>query len=125
MKGFLLLFPVFYLVCALVELTDESIDVEISQNPYILIDFYAPWCGHCKKLYPEYEKAAKILGEKAVLAIIDATVFTKPAEKYPVRGYPTILWFANGNFIEEYEGSRTSQDIVRWVLSKIPSNQEL
>ena len=42
MKGFLLLFPVFYLVCALVELTDESIDVEISQNPYILIDFYAP-----------------------------------------------------------------------------------
>ena len=58
--------------------------------------FYAPWCGHCKRMKPEYAKAALSMKEKGVsgkLAAVDTTVHRALGQRFEIRGYPTILYF--------------------------------
>lgn len=84
----------------------------------------APWCGHCKALAPEYVKAAAHLkeeGSEIRLGKVDATVENTIAEKYEVRGYPTIKFLRNGKAID-YQGEPPINEINElWSSSSADS----
>nr|CAD7261655.1 unnamed protein product [Timema shepardi] len=70
-------------------------------EPSVLVMFYAPWCGHCTRMKPEYEKAAETLKKENIpgaLAAVDATKETVVASKYSISGYPSVKYFKNGEF---------------------------
>uniref|UniRef100_A0A0M3HHA4 protein disulfide-isomerase n=1 Tax=Ascaris lumbricoides TaxID=6252 RepID=A0A0M3HHA4_ASCLU len=97
-----------------IALTKETFDEVIGSRPLALVEFYAPWCGHCKKLAPEYEKAAKTLkakGEDILLAKVDATVEKTLAEMYSVSGFPTLHIFRYGKRFD-YNGPRTAEGLI-------------
>merc|ERR1712048_683127 len=102
-------------------LTNDNFADAVAEFDYVLAEFYAPWCGHCKSLAPEYAKAAQKLAdqENIALAKIDATVESDLAKKYGVRGYPTLKWFKKDpENAMEYGGGRKEPEIVSWINKK-------
>jgi protein disulfide-isomerase A6 len=80
-----------------------------------LVEFYAEWCGHCRNLAPEYEKAAKALKGIANIAAIDAD---KQRTDVQVQGFPTIKFFVDGK-MSDYDGARTADGIVDFMFRKL------
>ncbi|KAK2143891.1 hypothetical protein LSH36_804g00025 [Paralvinella palmiformis] len=109
-----------------IELNDQNFEKMVLQSDDMwLVEFFAPWCGHCKNLAPQWASAATELKGKVKLGALDATVNTVMANRFGVRGYPTIKYFPAGGkdgSAEEYDGGRTSTDIVQWAMDKVAEN---
>ncbi|KAH0660642.1 hypothetical protein KY285_027456 [Solanum tuberosum] len=99
------------------ELDESNFDAAISNFDYILVDFYAPWCGHCKRLAPQLDKAASILADlkqPISIAKIDADKYKRVGSKYGIDGYPTLKIFMHG-VPTEYYGPRKADLLVRFL----------
>jgi protein disulfide-isomerase A1 len=112
-------------------LTSETFHSVVDPAELILVEFYAPWCGHCKKLAPEYEVAATQLKGQVPIAKVDCTVHKDVCDENGVQGFPTLKVFRKGS-ATAYEKGRTSADIVSYmkkqkqpVIVKITSADEL
>ncbi|XP_053900334.1 protein disulfide-isomerase A5 isoform X1 [Malaclemys terrapin pileata] len=89
----------------------------------LLMMFYAPWCGVCKRMMPSYQQAATELKGTYVLAgmNVHSAEFEKIKEEYNVRGYPTICYFEKGKFLFHYENyGATAKDIAEWLQNPQP-----
>lgn len=110
-----------------VALTEGTYSNFIKKHERVLVEFYAPWCGHCKALEPEYKKAAATLAakkSKTKLAKVDATVEQSLASEHDVKGYPTLKYYVNGE-ATDYKGPREADGIVSWLEKKEKNPVEL
>ena len=99
-----------------VVLNDSNFTSIVDGSNNVLVEFYAPWCGHCKNLAPEWKIAGETFlpTDDIVIAAVDATDASATASKYEVKGYPTIKYFPKGSKEpEEYDGGRTADTIIK------------
>ncbi|XP_071811453.1 protein disulfide-isomerase A4-like isoform X3 [Apostichopus japonicus] len=111
-----------------VSLNKDNFDTFVNSQPLVLLEFYAPWCGHCKKLGPELQKAAKELVKEdppIVIAIVDAVHQGDLVKRFQVTGYPTMFVMRYG-VKYEYEGPRDAVGIAKYMRQMAkPTSVEL
>uniref|UniRef100_A0A5S6QP17 protein disulfide-isomerase n=1 Tax=Trichuris muris TaxID=70415 RepID=A0A5S6QP17_TRIMR len=100
-------------------LNDGNYDSFLESHPVALVEFFAPWCGHCMRLAPEYEKAAQRLREMTgiPLAKMDVTENEVIPKREQIMGYPTLKFWKDGTF-SHYDGDRDADGIVTWVRER-------
>ena len=101
-----------------------------------MVEFYAPWCGHCKALAPEYEAAAielqsreggKRLAKVKCIEIsqffniktqVDCIANAQVCQQFNVTGYPTLKYFENGEEDRPFNGARTKDGLVSFMMKE-------
>ncbi|XP_052191016.1 protein disulfide-isomerase [Diospyros lotus] len=100
-----------------VVVADSLQDIVFNSGKNVLLEFYAPWCGHCKKLAPILDEVAASYQNDAdvVIAKIDATANDIPNDVFDVKGYPTLYFRSASGNVLQYEGDRTKEDMIEFV----------
>eukprot|EP01086_Lenisia_limosa_P001531 TRINITY_DN12_c0_g1_i2.p3 TRINITY_DN12_c0_g1~~TRINITY_DN12_c0_g1_i2.p3 ORF type:complete len:137 (-),score=58.29 TRINITY_DN12_c0_g1_i2:141-551(-) len=100
---------------AVVELSTDNFDEIIGGELPVMVKFFAPWCGHCKRAAAPYAEAAAKVESQAILANVDCTGDARPlCTRMGIRGYPTIKVFHN-NMAYDFRGKRTAEDFEAFV----------
>lgn len=87
------------------------------KNTMWLVEFYAPWCGHCKTLAPSWELAAKQLKGVVRVGAVDMTTDENVGKPYGIQGFPTLKFFGNDKDKPiAYESGRDADSIRKWAL---------
>uniref|UniRef100_H2ZM63 Protein disulfide-isomerase A6 n=1 Tax=Ciona savignyi TaxID=51511 RepID=H2ZM63_CIOSA len=104
-----------------VELTPSNFESEVINSKELwMIEFYAPWCGHCQSLTPEWKKAAEELAGIANIGAVNADMHKSLGSKYGVQGFPTIKIFGfDKSNPEPYNGGRTSDAITDAAMKAV------
>eukprot|EP00934_Nitzschia_sp_Nitz4_P001097 Nitzschia sp. Nitz4//scaffold50_size126154//53704//55117//NITZ4_003682-RA/size126154-augustus-gene-0.114-mRNA-1//1//CDS//3329553689//1097//frame0 len=99
---------------SVVALDESSFDMALQDplNPVWFLKFYAPWCGHCKRLAPVLDKVAPKLKGKLAIGTIDCTIHKPLCNKYNVRGFPTLKYVVDNGEVMEYPGGRSEAAIM-------------
>ncbi len=96
----------------LLELSDANFDQEVKNSPVpVLIDFWAPWCGPCKKLTPIIEELARQYGDKVKIAKVNVDENQQKAVEYGISGVPSVFVFVNGEVKERLVGLQPKSQI--------------
>jgi protein disulfide-isomerase A1 len=110
-----------------VQLKKDTFNDFMKANDLVLAEFFAPWCGHCKALAPEYEEAATSLKEKNIKLIkVDCTEETDLCQEHGVEGYPTLKVFRGLDNVSPYKGQRKASAITSYMIKQsLPAVSEV
>ncbi|MDU8929535.1 thioredoxin TrxC [Alisedimentitalea sp. MJ-SS2] len=85
----------------------------------LVVDFWAPWCGPCRMMAPEFSKAATTLAGKARLVKLNTEEYPQAGQKYGIRGIPTMAGFKSGREKARQSGAMQAPAIVNWVQGAV------
>jgi protein disulfide isomerase len=92
-------------------------EVVLDSDKEVLVEFYAPWCGHCKNLAPHYDAAAKALANNPniIIAKVDST--ENEVAGVDIQGFPTLKWWGKDKSADpvEFNGGRDAEGILSWI----------
>jgi len=104
------------------DLTPENWEQHMDGSKAAFVEFFAPWCGHCKNLAPVYEQVGDAFvknKDKVIVAKVDADKYRELGQRFGVSGFPTLKWFPQGSKTpEDYDGGRDAQDIIDFINRK-------
>lgn len=109
---------------SVINLTPSNFDsVVLKAGKPALVEFFAPWCGHCKNLAPVWEELASSFAafeSKVSIANVDADEHKSLGKRYGVQGFPTLKWFDGkpGSQPEDYNGGRDLESLQKFVTDK-------
>ncbi|KAF2786520.1 disulfide isomerase [Melanomma pulvis-pyrius CBS 109.77] len=119
----LALLPAIVAASSVIDLIPSNFDnIVLKSGKPALVEFFAPWCGHCKNLAPVWEELATTFqhaSDKVTIAKVDADAEKDLGRKFGVQGFPTLKWFdGKSDKPEEYDGGRDLESLQKWVTDK-------
>ena len=88
-----------------------------SSSSDIVVDFWAPWCGPCRMMAPDFETASRSLSPKFIFAKVDTDESPMAAQPYNITGIPCVIVFRGGKELARQSGAMKSSQIARWLQS--------
>jgi len=113
-------FAALFAVVDAIELTGDNYDASVAGKT-VFLKFYAPWCGHCKKIAPDWEKLEKEWEGHAVgfVGSVDCAGDGKSVcDSNGIQGFPTLKW-GDPSALEDYQGGRTFSDMNTWAQENL------
>jgi len=103
-----------------IELTTENISQHIEKNDIpVIIDFWAPWCGPCKVMGPNFEKASRNFKTKVRFAKVNTQDQESIGAHFAIRSIPTLIFFKEGRELDRISGALDASALINWVNSKL------
>jgi thioredoxin 1 len=107
----------------IVELTETGFEPEVlNASGLVLVDFYAPWCGPCKMLAPFLDQLAGEFAGRVKFAKLNVDDAPDIAERYSIKGVPTLLLFRDGKSVDSVVGMSPPQALKKWLENALTSN---
>ena len=96
-------------------LTPSGLQAQITKSDVpVVVDFWAPWCGPCRSMAPEYEKTCALIEPHARFTKIDTQAHPNAGSLHNIRSIPTVVIFKGGQEISRISGARSANDLAQW-----------